>query len=129
MSVRIEVNALGFDPGEGGAVPSRTTIDVKVQFLRSRVNCVNKLNHFIHGELGRYASNGLISRRPWVRIPDHGLIQKNEDYMKKQKSYSQETQEEKEARWAKQRKNAISFAKQAGIKVVKKKTQSDTFDY
>lgn len=73
MSVRIEVNALGFDPGEGGAVPSRTTIDVKVQFLRSKVNCVNKLNHFIHGELGRYASNGLISRRPWVRIPDHGL--------------------------------------------------------
>lgn len=50
--------------------------------------------------------------------------------MKKHKSYSQETQEEKEARWAKQRKNAISFAKQAGIKVVKqKKTQSDTFDY
>lgn len=61
---------------------------------------------------------------------DTGQMDKNEDYMKKQKSYSQETQEEKEARWAKQRKNAISFAKQAGIKVVlHKKTQSDTFDY
>lgn len=72
MTVSIEVNTLGFDPGEGGAVPSRTTIDVKVQFLRSRVNCDNKLNYF-HGELGRYASNGLISRRPWVRIPDRGL--------------------------------------------------------
>lgn len=46
MSVSIEVNTLGFDPGEGGAVPSRTTKDVKVQFLRSRVNCDNKLNHF-----------------------------------------------------------------------------------
>lgn len=46
------------------------------------------------------------------------------------KSYSQETQEEKEQRWAKQCKAAKSFAKQAGFKVVKrKKTQSDTLDY
>lgn len=53
-----------------------------------------------------------------------------EDYMKKHKSYSQETQEEKEQRWAKQSKAAKSFAKQAGFKVVKrKKTQSDTLDY
>ena len=36
LSVSIEVNTLGFDPGEGGAVPSRTTKDMKVQFLRSR---------------------------------------------------------------------------------------------
>ena len=50
--------------------------------------------------------------------------------MKKHKFYSQETLEEKEQRWAKQRKAAKSFAKQAGFKVVKhKKTQSDTFDY
>jgi len=50
--------------------------------------------------------------------------------MKKHKSYSQETQEEKEQRWAKQSKAAKSFAKQAGFKVVKrKKTQSDTLDY
>ena len=57
-------------------------------------------------------------------------LKQNEDYMKKHKSYSQETQEEKEQRWAKQRKAAKSFAKQAGFKVVPhKKTQSDTFDY
>ena len=50
--------------------------------------------------------------------------------MKKHNAYSQETQEEKEQRWAKQCKAAKSFAKQAGFKVVKhKKTQSDTFDY
>lgn len=30
MSVSIEVNTLGFDPGEGGAVPSRTTKNVTV---------------------------------------------------------------------------------------------------
>ena len=36
LSVSIEVNTLGFDPGEGGAVPSRTTKDMKVQFLQSR---------------------------------------------------------------------------------------------
>ena len=53
-----------------------------------------------------------------------------EDYMKKHKSYSQETLEEKEQRWAKQSKAAKSFAKQAGFKAVKrKKTQSDTLDY
>ena len=53
-----------------------------------------------------------------------------EDYMKKHKAYSQETQEEKEQRWAKLRKAAKSFAKQAGFKVVKrKKTQSDMLDY
>lgn len=50
--------------------------------------------------------------------------------MQKHKSYSQEIQEEKEQRWAKLRKAAKSFAKQAGFKVVKhKKTQSDTLDY
>ena len=50
--------------------------------------------------------------------------------MKKHKSYLQETQQEKEERWAKNLKQARSFAKQAGCKVVKKKkTQSDTFDY
>jgi len=50
--------------------------------------------------------------------------------MKKHKSYSQETQEEKEQRWAKLCKAAKSFAKQAGFKAVKrKKTQSDTLDY
>ena len=50
--------------------------------------------------------------------------------MKKHKSYSQETLEEKEQRWAKQSKAAKSFAKQAGFKAVKrKKTQSDTLDY
>ena len=49
---------------------------------------------------------------------------------KHNKSYSQETQEEKEQRWAKQRNAAKSFAKQAGFKVVKRqKTQSDTLDY
>ncbi|MCZ0950838.1 hypothetical protein N7T98_26015, partial [Pseudomonas syringae pv. tomato] len=54
----------------------------------------------------------------------------NEDYMKKHKFYSQETQEEKEQRWAKLRKAAKSFAKQAGLKVVRhKKTQSNKFDY
>ena len=57
-------------------------------------------------------------------------LTKAEDYMKKHKSYSQETQEEKEQRWAKQCKAAKSFAKQVGFKVVKrKKTQSDTLDY
>ena len=57
-------------------------------------------------------------------------LTKAEDYMKKHKSYSQETLEEKEQRWAKQSKAAKSFAKQAGFKVVKrKKTQSDTLDY
>lgn len=50
--------------------------------------------------------------------------------MKKHKFYSQETQEEKEQRWAKLRKAAKSFAKQAGLKVVRhKKTQSNKFDY
>ena len=49
--------------------------------------------------------------------------------MKKQKPISLETQEEKEARWAKNLKAAHSMARQAGIKVVKKKTQSDMFDY
>ena len=39
------------------------------------------------------------------------------------------TQEEKEARWAKNLKAARSMARQAGIKVVKKKKQSDMFDY
>lgn len=57
-----------------------------------------------------------------------GCTSSKRNNMKKQKSYSQETQEEKEARWAKQRRNAISFAKQAGIKVVKK-AKKDTFDY
>ena len=58
------------------------------------------------------------------------LLTEAEDYMKKHNSYSQETQEEKEQRWAKQCKAAKSFAKQAGFKVVKrKKTQSDTLDY
>jgi hypothetical protein len=49
--------------------------------------------------------------------------------MKKQKPFSLETQEEKEARWAKNLKAARSMARQAGIKVVKKKKQSDMFDY
>lgn len=49
--------------------------------------------------------------------------------MKKHKSISLETREEKEARWAKNLKTARSMARQAGIKVVKKKTQSDMFDY
>lgn len=49
--------------------------------------------------------------------------------MKKQKTFSLETQEEKEARWAKNLRTARSMARQAGIKVVKKKTQSDMFDY
>lgn len=34
-----------FESFGGGPTPSWTTKDVKVQFLRSRVNCVNKLNH------------------------------------------------------------------------------------
>lgn len=41
--------------------------------------------------------------------------------MKKQKPFSLETQEEKEARWAKNLKAARAMARQAGIKVVKKK--------
>lgn len=49
--------------------------------------------------------------------------------MKKQKQFSLETQEEKEARWAKNLRAARSLARQTGIKVVKKKTQSDMFDY
>lgn len=49
--------------------------------------------------------------------------------MKKQKPISLETQEEKEARWVKNLKVARFMARQAGIKVVKKKTQSDMFDY
>lgn len=60
LSVRIEVNALGFDPGEGGAEPSRTTKDVKVQFLRSRVNCANKLNHYYPRAIRRLVRQGVL---------------------------------------------------------------------
>ena len=38
LSVSIEVNTLGFDPGEGGAVPSRTTIQVYPLALIRRRN-------------------------------------------------------------------------------------------
>lgn len=35
MSVSIEVNTPGFEPGEGGAVPSRTTIETEVRFFQA----------------------------------------------------------------------------------------------
>lgn len=51
--------------------------------------------------------------------------------MKKRKEVKEkETEEQKNARWAKMRKMARSFAKQAGIKKEKtEKKQSEKYDY
>ena len=51
--------------------------------------------------------------------------------MKKHQEKNIETREEKEQRWAKQLKQARSFARQNGIKVAssRKQTLSDKFDY
>ena len=51
--------------------------------------------------------------------------------MKKKKiMVERETEEQKQARWAKQRKMAKSFAKQAGVNLPKKvKSQSEKYDY
>ena len=49
--------------------------------------------------------------------------------MKKKKMFV-ETEEQKQARWAKQKKMAKSFAKQAGVNLPKKvKSQSEKYDY
>ena len=45
-----------FESFGGGPTPSWTTKDVKVQFLRSRVNCANKLNHFLSTDNSRLVS-------------------------------------------------------------------------
>ena len=51
--------------------------------------------------------------------------------MKKKKMFvERETEEQKKARWEKQRKMAKSFAKQAGVNLPKKvKSQSEKYDY
>jgi hypothetical protein len=51
--------------------------------------------------------------------------------MKKKIDREIETQEEKEKRWAKARKNAASLARQCGIKINKKPApkQTEVFDY
>ncbi len=50
--------------------------------------------------------------------------------MKKKMMVERETEEQKQARWAKQKKMAKSFAKQAGVNLPKKvKTQSEKYDY
>ena len=51
--------------------------------------------------------------------------------MKKKKiMVERETEEQKKARWEKQRKMAKSFAKQAGVNLPKKvKSQSEKYDY
>ena len=50
--------------------------------------------------------------------------------MKKHQEKNIETREEKEQRWAKQLKQARSFARQNGIKVASsRKQKSDKFDY
>ena len=35
MSVSVKVDTSGFGPGEGGAVPSRTTIETEVRFFQA----------------------------------------------------------------------------------------------
>lgn len=60
---------------------------------------------------------------------------KNNTFLKRQKMKKNferhiETREEKEQRWAKQLKQARSFARQSGIAVIpRKQTLSDKFDY
>ena len=49
---------------------------------------------------------------------------------KKKMMVERETEEQKKARWEKQKKMAKSFAKQAGVNLPKKvKTQSEKYDY
>lgn len=49
--------------------------------------------------------------------------------MKQKREKHIETQEEKEARWAKAKKQARSFARQAGIKIDRKPKLSELYDY
>lgn len=51
-----------FESFGGGPTPSRTTKDVKVQFLRSRVNCANKLNHFYPRTIADWYQAGALIR-------------------------------------------------------------------
>jgi hypothetical protein len=55
---------------------------------------------------------------------------KDRKMKKKKMMVEMETEEQKQARWAKQKKMAKSFAKQAGVSLSKKvKTQSEKYDY
>lgn len=49
--------------------------------------------------------------------------------MKKIREKHIETREEKEARWTKCKRQARSFARQAGIKIDRKPKLSDKYDY
>lgn len=58
------------------------------------------------------------------------ILIKDRKMKKKKMIVERETEEQKQTRWAKQKKMAKSFAKQAGVNLPKKvKTQSEKYDY
>lgn len=61
-----------------------------------------------------------------------GIVALNNNKRQKMKKIREkhiETREEKEARWAKCKRQARSFARQAGIKIDRKPKLSEKYDY